>query len=245
MMFRIARSRDGGKTTHYDLYEMEVRKGMTVLDALFEIQDKMDPSLSFRYSCRGAVCGSCAMLIDKEPRLACKTQINKIKENDMKLKPFPAITQLPEGWDQQNEILIEPLPSLPILKDLIVDMDPFYKALETLKLWVTPTEGDKPRRQDPEDQKRIERYVGCIMCALCYGSCPVNAKNQTYVGPAALAKGFRFIEDTRVQDKNRFIESIAAPNGAMLCDLVMNCVRACPKGVAPGGAIRKIKQDYL
>ncbi|MFW9795148.1 MAG: 2Fe-2S iron-sulfur cluster-binding protein, partial [Candidatus Thorarchaeota archaeon] len=84
MMLRIARSRDGGLITHYDLYKVDIKKGMTVLDALFQIQDRMDASLSFRYSCRGAVCGSCSMLINKEPRLACRTQIAEISNYDLK-----------------------------------------------------------------------------------------------------------------------------------------------------------------
>ena len=101
MKLRVARSREGGTITHYDLYKIELRKGMTILDALFQIQDKMDPSLSFRYSCRGAVCGSCSMLINKEPRLACRTQMSDVQEMDMKLKEFTALTTTPPGWNPE------------------------------------------------------------------------------------------------------------------------------------------------
>ncbi|MFX1367764.1 MAG: succinate dehydrogenase/fumarate reductase iron-sulfur subunit [Promethearchaeota archaeon] len=243
MLFRIARSREGGEITHYDQYRVDVKKGMTILDVLFEIQDRMDQSLSFRYSCRGAICGSCAMLVDKEPRLACKTQVSSVKGIDEKLVMFQALSETPEGWDKEKEILIEPLPNLPILKDLVVDMEEFFAALEELELWATPVAGDLPRSQSPEERKKIERYVGCIMCALCYGSCPVNAKNPSYVGPSALAKAYRFIEDTRTEDRERFVASAISPRGAPLCNLIMNCVKACPKGVAPGGAIRKIQRD--
>lgn len=241
MMFRIARSRDGGSITHYDLYKVDVKKGMTILDALFQIQDRMDASLSFRYSCRGAVCGSCSMLINKEPRLACRTQVADVQSNDMKLKPFPAISEGPTGWNQSAEILIEPLPNMPILKDLVVDMTKFFDALESMKLWSDSEDGDSPRSQSPKERKKIERYVNCILCALCYGSCPVNAEKEEYVGPAALAKAWRFHEDSRSQDSERYVEAAKQPEGAPLCDLIMNCVKACPKGVAPGGAIRKIK----
>jgi succinate dehydrogenase / fumarate reductase iron-sulfur subunit len=243
MIFRIARSREGGEVTHYDTFKIDVRKGMTILDALFEIQDKLDQSLSFRYSCRGAICGSCAMLVDKEPRLACKTQVSSVKATDMKLKPFDSLAEIPKDWDMEKEILIEPLPNLPILKDLVVGMEKFYDVLEDMKLWATPAKGDSPRSQDPEERKKIERYVGCIMCALCYGSCPVNAQEPEYVGPSALAKGYRFIQDSRTEDKSRFIDSVKTSNGTPMCDLIMNCVRACPKGVAPGGAIRKLKES--
>jgi succinate dehydrogenase / fumarate reductase iron-sulfur subunit len=241
MMFKIARSRDGGFITHYDLYKVDIKKGMTVLDALFQIQDRMDPSLSFRYSCRGAVCGSCSMLINKEPRLACRTQIADVKNNDMKLKPFSTISNTPAGWNSDVEILIEPLPNMPILKDLVVDMAKFYDSLESMKLWSETEDGDTPRPQSPDERKKIERYVNCILCALCYGSCPVNAENEEYVGPAALAKAWRFHEDSRSPDSERYVKSATQPEGAPLCDLIMNCVKACPKGVAPGGAIRKIK----
>jgi succinate dehydrogenase / fumarate reductase iron-sulfur subunit len=241
MMFRIARSRDGGSITHYDLYKVDVRKGMTVLDALFQIQDRMDASLSFRYSCRGAVCGSCSMLINKEPRLACRTQVSDVKDNDMKLKPFPAITESPEGWNPDEEILIEPLSNMPILKDLVVDMTKFFDVLESMKLWGDTEEGDTPRSHSPKDRNKIERLVNCILCALCYGSCPINAEKEEYVGPAALAKAWRFHEDSRSSDPDRYGKSAAQPEGAPLCDLIMNCVKVCPKGVAPGGAIRKLK----
>jgi succinate dehydrogenase / fumarate reductase iron-sulfur subunit len=242
MMFRIARSREGGIISHYDLYKVEVTKGMTILDALFQIQDKIDPSLSFRYSCRGAVCGSCAMLINKMPLLACKTQIVEMQQIDSNLKSFSALTQIPQGWDPTKEILVEPLPNLPLLKDLIVDMSRFYKALETMKLWADTPSIKTVRTQAPEDRKKIERYVNCIMCAICFGSCPINAEHEEYVGPAALAKAWRFYEDSRSPAKDRFFAAAIQSIGAPLCDLIMNCVKSCPKGVAPGGAIRKIKQ---
>jgi succinate dehydrogenase / fumarate reductase iron-sulfur subunit len=241
MMFRIARSRDGGSITHYDLYKVDVRKGMTVLDALFQIQDRMDASLSFRYSCRGAVCGSCSMLINKEPRLACRTQVSEAKGQDMKLKPFPVLTETPTGWNPNEEILIEPLPNMPILKDLVVDMTKFFDVLESMKLWGDTEAGDTPRSQSPKERIKIERLVNCILCALCYGSCPINAEKEEYVGPAALAKAWRFHEDSRSSDPDRYGKSAAQPEGAPLCDLIMNCVKVCPKGVAPGGAIRKLK----
>lgn len=242
MMFRIARSKEGGIISHYDQYKVDLKKGMTVLDALFQIQDRMEPSLSFRYSCRGAVCGSCAMLVDKKPILACRTQVVSLKSQDLKLKSFDALTDTPEGWNTEAEVLVEPLPNLPILKDLVVDMSKFYSALEEMKLWSDVAESDEQRLQSPEERKKIDRYVNCILCALCYGSCPINAEKEEYVGPAALVKAWRFAEDSRSPDTERYLEVATEPEGAPLCDLIMNCVKVCPKGVAPGGAIRKIKQ---
>jgi succinate dehydrogenase / fumarate reductase iron-sulfur subunit len=243
MMFRVARSREGKEVSHYDLYKVDLRKGMTVLDVLFQIQDYMDESLAFRYSCRGAVCGSCAMLVNKVPVLACRTQVTSLKETSSRLKPFAALTDSPPGWNPDTEVLVEPLPNLPIVKDLVVDMTRFYDALETLKLWTEPAKGDEPRIQSPADRKKIERYVNCIMCALCFGSCPINAVKEEYLGPAALAKAWRFHEDAREQEPERYIKAAKAPEGSPLCDLIYNCVKVCPKGVAPGGAIRKIKES--
>ncbi|MHA2002570.1 MAG: succinate dehydrogenase/fumarate reductase iron-sulfur subunit [Candidatus Thorarchaeota archaeon] len=243
MMFRVARSREGSEITHYDLYKVDLRKGMTVLDVLFQIQDHMDESLAFRYSCRGAVCGSCAMLVNKIPVLACRTQVNSLKKTPSKLKPFEALTDHPTGWNPEIEVLVEPLPNLPILKDLVVDMVQFYDALESLRLWADPAKGDDPRVQSPTDRKKIERYVNCIMCALCFGSCPINAEKEEYLGPAAVAKAWRFSEDSRTEKSKKYLEAAKAPEGSPLCELIYNCVKVCPKGVAPGGAIRKIKES--
>ncbi|MHA1925931.1 MAG: succinate dehydrogenase/fumarate reductase iron-sulfur subunit, partial [Candidatus Thorarchaeota archaeon] len=229
--------------THYDLYKVDFRKGMTVLDVLFQIQDYMDESLAFRYSCRGAVCGSCAMLVNKIPVLACRTQVSSLKKAPSRLKPFAALSDSPAGWNPEIEVLVEPLPNLPILKDLVVDMTQFYDALESLSLWAEPTKGDDSRVQSPTDRKKIERYVNCIMCALCYGSCPINAEREEYLGPAALAKAWRFFEDSRIEESTEYLEAAKVSQGAPLCDLIYNCVKVCPKGVAPGGAIKKIKES--
>ncbi len=241
MKFRIARSSEGGRITTYDVFDIDVKPGWTVLDALFKIQDDVDPSLSFRYSCRGAVCGSCAMLIDKVPRLACRTQVRFVKDEDSKLKPFAAIVNLPKEWEKDSEILIEPLPNMPILKDLVVDMTRFFDVMEEMQLWAEPVDDEHRRTQSPEERGRIKRYVNCILCALCYGSCPVNAEKPEYVGPAALAKAWRFIVDSRIENTEQYLEAVEGPNASELCDLIMNCVRVCPKDVAPGGAIRKVK----
>jgi succinate dehydrogenase / fumarate reductase iron-sulfur subunit len=117
--------------SRYDTFEIEPPPGMTVLSALFRIQEDLDDSLAFRYACRGAVCGNCAMLINKVPRLACRTRIEPLLKGEGKIKmsPFPG-TKETVSWDPENEILVEPLPSLPKIKDLIVDMDKFFELTE-------------------------------------------------------------------------------------------------------------------
>ncbi len=245
MLFRVARSREGGEITHYDVYKIQVFKGMTILDALFQIQDRMDSSLAFRYGCRGAVCGSCAMLVNKIPVLACGTQVEDISDLSMNLQDFPPLTDIPRGWAPERSILVEPLPNFPILKDLVVELSKFYDALEQLKLWAEPEPGNEARIQSPEDKKRIDRYVQCIMCAICFGVCPVNHANEEYVGPAALAKAWRFYDDTRLIPRRKYLEAAKKAEGAPLCELIMNCVKACPKGVAPGGAIHLLKKESI
>jgi succinate dehydrogenase / fumarate reductase iron-sulfur subunit len=241
MIFMIARSPEGGEITRYDRYELLTTKRMTVLDVLFSIQDDVDPSLSFRYSCRGAVCGSCAMLIDKVPRLACRTQVDAIKQSTLGLRVFPAIEISPVNQVPDSAVLIEPLPNFPILKDLVIDMASFHQSFELMKLWANPTEGVTARAQIPEELSRFDRYANCISCAICHASCPVCASHPEFVGPAPLAKAWRFYEDSRLVDRGRYLESAKQPVGAPMCELVMNCVKACPKDVAPGGAIKRIK----
>ena len=171
---------------------------MTVLDALFQIHDRQDDSLSFRYSCRGAVCGSCAMLINKVPRLACRTQVaGLIDEKPMTLAPSPSIAQT-AGWDPSTEALIEPLPNMPVIKDLIVDMGAFYaKYRQDRSDAARRDTGEKESLMEPDIVHELERYTNCILCAACYGACPVNGIDPEYLGPAALAKLYRFHIDPR------------------------------------------------
>jgi succinate dehydrogenase / fumarate reductase iron-sulfur subunit len=231
----------------YQVYEVEDVPGRTVLGALLEVQGCQDPSLAFRYSCRGAVCGACAMLINKSPRLACRTQLRDVlAEPASQLKPFEAMIRAPEGWDRATEVLVEPLPSLRVIRDLVVDMEPFFEAYREVEPWLVP-EGEPPegreRAMTQEQVARLEALVGCIMCACCVSSCPVVAREPEFLGPAALAKAWRFHEDPRDVRAAGIIEMLDGPEGIQGCELVYNCVKACPKGVAPGGAIRRMKEE--
>lgn len=241
MRFRVWRSGAGGKDGRYEVYDIEPRPGMNVLEVLFEIQDVHDDSLAFRYSCRGAVCGSCAMTINREPRLACRTQLSNIgKYKPMGLALFgPLLTKT--DWDPEREVLVEPLPVLPILKDLVVDMDRFYEHYRKVRPWQEPTGSSEVPRMLPRDTEKIERWGNCILCAACFGSCPVCAKNPDYLGPAALAWALRFIDDVRVKDPGERLGLVGAPEGAPACEWYYNCVKVCPKNVAPALAIRALR----
>ncbi len=248
MKFKIFRS-DGDEEERYDEFEVPYRSGQTVLDALFYIQENLDDSLSFRYSCRGAVCGSCAMLIDKVPRLACRTQVKPLVdgEDDAEIKHYAALDRGPEV--EEDSILVEPLPHLPVEKDLIVDQEKFFEYYEEVEPVLKPKgeEPEKERRMDPEDVQDLEDYTNCILCAACFGACPVDGENEDYRGPAALAKLFRFYIDPREGDNDERLELADHPDGWWACEFHLNCNEVCPKDVPPniaiGKARSKLKKD--
>jgi succinate dehydrogenase / fumarate reductase iron-sulfur subunit len=220
---------------------------MTVLDALFYIQDHYDSSLAFRYACRGSICGSCGMTIDKLPQLACRTQITAIKmmekPKNIPMYDFGEISD----WNQESEILIEPLPNLKVLKDLVVDMQPFWDRYRQIQPFFARAWKDTipESSQEPQDAKLIEHLIYCILCGVCW-ACPVNATNPNYIGPAALAKSYRFIGDTRLSEENRddILEKAWDTNGVPSCEKFFVCNRVCPKGVLPGNAINDIRTKW-
>lgn len=231
----------------YQVFEVEDVPGRTVLGALLEVQGRQDPSLALRYSCRGAVCGNCGMLINKVPRLACRTQLREaLGEGPSKLRPFGPLTSEPDGWDRATEVLVEPLPNFDVIRDLVVDMEPFFEAYRVVEPWLVP-EGEPPegreRAMDEAGVARLEALVGCILCAICSSSCPVVGTDEEFLGPAALAKAWRFHEDSRDVRRSAIVEMLDTPDGIRACELAFNCVRACPKGVAPGGVIRAMKEE--
>lgn len=248
MRLRVQRFEPGRDAApSYQVYDVPDEPGQTVLSALFTIQDTLDGSLAFRYSCRGAVCGSCAMLINRVPRLACRTQTARVLgEHTSQLKPFPSIEGAPGDWDPATEVLVEPLPNFPVTRDLVVDMTRFWDALQEVEPWLVPEdepEGGMERLMDHEHVLRLERLVGCILCGLCTGSCPVAHEKQDFLGPAALAKARRFQEDPRDVRRDSILDMLDTEEGIRGCDLVFNCVKVCPRNVAPGGAIRKMKEE--
>jgi succinate dehydrogenase / fumarate reductase, iron-sulfur subunit len=242
MILRIFR-RSPGQEGSYRLYEIEARQGMTVLDALFQVHDQQDDSLSFRYSCRGAVCGSCAMLINKVPRLACRTQVTGlIDAKPQDPSPSPSIVQTVDR-NPSTEVLIEPLPNLPVIKDLIVDMKDFYDKYRGIKPTLRGNDlGDKESPMEQTVVKELERYTNCILCAACYAACPVNAIDPKYVGPAALAKLYRFRIDPRDNEDDR-LELADGPHGWWACKFYTNCTKVCPRDVPPNIAIGKARQE--
>ena len=241
--------RNSGNTTpRYERYEILLSKGMNILDALFHIQDYHDSTFAFRYACRGAICGSCGMTIDKVPMLACRTQVSSVKTTK-KPKNLPEVTfgDVPE-WDRENEILIEPLPNMKVIKDLVVDMEPFWNFYREVEPYFTKEWNDTTPEstQSSNDMKSIESLVYCILCGICW-MCPVNAKNPKYLGPAQLAKSDRFIRDSRIdsETQNNFLSRVLQNDAVPACEKHFVCNRVCPKGVMPGTAIKDIRDNWV
>jgi len=237
MQLKVFRGNASGN--HYDVFEVPQREGMTVLEALFHVQDRLDDSLAFRYSCRGAVCGSCSVLINKMPALACRTQVAPLLagEGDLNIKPYPG--QGDADWDRSTQVLVEPLPHMPVVRDLIVDMTRFFDAYRKVRpvFEAADEHPEKERRMDHSELPEMEKFTNCILCASCYGSCPVNGENEDYLGPAALAKLYRFHIDSREKEGDERLLLANDENGWWGCDFHGNCRKVCPKGVPPNYAI--------
>lgn len=206
-------------------FTVDVDTGMTVLSALQWIQDNIDGALAFRYSCRGAVCGSCAMFINGRIDLACRCHLG----------------------DLPREIVLEPLPSMPILKDLVVDMTSFWDAWASVSPYLISEEAppEKENLQLPADHRRIEQFINCIQCASCYASCPVRQNNPEFIGPAALAALERFAGDSRDGRGKDVLKNANDGNGLWGCRMALECIDACPKDVRPADGIAKLRTRAL
>lgn len=194
-----------------------------LLDALIRLKEA-DPSLSFRRSCREGVCGSDAMNINGKNGLACLTNMNTLK----------------------GDIVLKPLPGLPVIRDLIVDMTQFFNQYHSIKPYLQndqPTSPSKERLQSPEEREELNGLYECILCASCSTSCPSFWWNpDKFVGPAGLLQAYRFIADSRDQATGERLDNLDDPYRLFRCHTIMNCVDVCPKGLKPAAAISKIKE---
>ncbi|KAK4754863.1 hypothetical protein SAY87_008620 [Trapa incisa] len=198
--------------------------GPMVLDALIKIKNEMDPSLTFRRSCREGICGSCAMNIDGCNGLAC-------------------LTKIPSGPSST----ITPLPHMFVIKDLVVDMTNFYNQYKSIEPWLKrknpPQVPGKEILQSKKDRAKLDGMYECILCACCSTSCPSYWWNpESYLGPAALLHANRWISDSRDEFTNERLEAINDEFKLYRCHTILNCARACPKGLNPGKQITNIKQ---
>jgi len=206
-------------------YSVEMDRDARLLDALLRIKDTLDGSLTFRRSCAHGICGSCAMKINGKNALACQTLMK----------------------DLPDTVVIEPLPALPVIKDLIVDMSPFFEKNEKVFPYLInrETPPERERLQSPEEQERILQSITCIMCASCTTACPSFWADKEYLGPSALLKAFRFIFDSRDRAGDERLEKITGENGLWRCHSVYNCVEVCPKEIDITGHLHKLKRTAV
>lgn len=207
---------------YWKTYELEVDEDSTILDVLNEIHWYHDGTLSYRRSCRSAICGSCAMKVNGRNVLACETPLHMFKGYKLK---------------------IEPLPGFKIVKDLVVDMDAFFAKLERIKPYLILNKPipDKEFFQDPGEFEKIVDAINCILCGACTSSCPSLWGNEDYLGPAALLKAYRYIFDSRDDGTDERIDIINDRNGIWRCHVIFNCMEACPKDIKITEYLSKLK----
>ena len=205
-------------------YIVPYREDWVVLDALNYIKDQIDGTLSYRWSCRMGVCGSCGMMVNGEPKLTCAAFLKDY---------YP------------NPIRVEPLTNFPVIRDLIINLEDFLHKLKELKTWVIPKEAKTVSQgeylQTPEQLAAFKQFSMCINCMLCYAACPVYGIEPKFLGPAAIALAQRYNLDSRDGAKSERGETVASSEGIWECTFIGECSRVCPKHVDPAAAIQQAK----
>ena len=219
---------DTAENPRIDSYEVDLDDcGPMVLDAILKIKNEIDPSLTFRRSCREGICGSCAMNIDGTNTLACTKPISAIK----------------------GDVKINPLPHLEVVKDLVPDMTHFYAQYASIKPWIRTQSApppDQERLQSPQDREKLDGLYECILCACCSTSCPSYWWNgDRYLGPAILLQAYRWLVDSRDEDTGDRLDELDDPFRLFRCHTIMNCTSTCPKGLNPAKAIAETKKMLL
>jgi fumarate reductase iron-sulfur subunit len=212
----------------FQTYEVDCPDDWVLLDALNHIKNEIDGTLSFRWSCRMGVCGSCGMNVNGDPVLTCATYCKDFG-------PGP--------------VRIEPLAHFPVIRDLVVDSTDFMEKIESVKPWII-RDLEKPVEegeylQTPGELLDYKQYTLCINCMLCYAACPIYSRHQVFIGPAALALGQRYNLDSRDEGEDDRRKVFAGPEGVWECTFVGDCSRVCPKKVDPAGAIQQGKARHL
>ena len=206
-------------------FDIEWTADMSILDALALIKDDFEPELAYRWSCRMEVCGSCGMVVNGEPKLACSTFVREYAE--------------------VGTITIGALDNFPIEKDLVVDADPFVEKLESIKPFIINKNpralSEKEYRQTPAELAKFKQYTMCINCMLCYQACPQVALNAEFLGPAVTALAQRYNLDNRDTGKAERFKVMNDENGVWPCTYVGYCSEVCPKHVDPAGAVQQAK----
>ena len=224
--FRVYRwNPDDGENPHIDEYEVDLAAcGPMVLDALIKIKNEIDPTLTFRRSCREGICGSCSMNMNGKNGLACTTSMDELS----------------------GEVRITPLPHMDVVKDLVTDFTHFYAQYASIRPWlqtVTPPPSGKERLQSPQQREKLDGLYECILCACCSTACPSYWWNSDkFLGPAILLQAYRWLADSRDEMTGERLDQLEDPFRLYRCHTIMNCANACPKGLNPAKAIAETKK---
>lgn len=224
---------EANKNPRRDIYEVDLDTcGPMILDALLKIKSELDPTLTFRRSCREGVCGSCAMNIGDS------TQLKGGGTNTLACTKAIA--------DIKGDVRIHPLPHLPVIKDLVVDLTHFYAQYTSIEPWLvahTPTPPDRERSQSEEERAKLDGLYECILCACCSTSCPSYWWNSDrYLGPAILLQAQRWLADSRDENTGERLDYLEDPFRLYRCHTILNCTNTCPKHLNPAKAIAEIKK---
>jgi succinate dehydrogenase iron-sulfur subunit len=211
------------KEPYYSNYTVEAEPWERILDCLNRVKWEQDGTLSYRMSCAHGVCGSDAMKINGRCALACQKLVKDY---------------------HGAEVIIEPLPTFKVLKDLIVDLDIFFERVDWIRPYlIAGTPPEKERIQSPQEAKKMGESIRCILCACCVGACPVSNENEKYLGPAPLVQAFRRIFDSRDEEKAQRLEQVDYPDGVWGCVNYFECTKACPKEIPVTKEINLIKAE--
>jgi succinate dehydrogenase / fumarate reductase iron-sulfur subunit len=216
---------DVDKKPYFDDFPLTPSSDTTVLDALHEIKTQQDGSVTYRRSCRHAICGSCAMNVNGRNILVCNTPLRDVV-------------------DGSDTVTIRPLPYLPIIKDLVVDRSSFWEQYLRVKPWLIPPQDtpEKEFRMSPGEVAALQSAETCIMCGACYSACQVIGLNKRYIGPHALLKAFMRVLDPRDAAPAERLSDLDGTDGVFRCHTIFNCIDACPKNLDPTQAIETLRK---
>jgi len=217
------------RTSGFQEFEVPRRASQTVLDVVTYIQRVLDPTLAYRFACRVGMCGSCAMTVNGAPRWTCRTHVDRVLKNE--------------------ELRLEPLRNLPVVRDLVTDMREFFDkwARARGQFGGKATRRDDFARVPPQSERRqqVDAGIECIGCAVCYSACDVVAWNPDYLGPAALNRAWTLINDAREDGNVERLRAVSGDAGCHACHTHMSCTEYCPKKIAPTASISGLKREVM
>jgi fumarate reductase iron-sulfur subunit len=218
---------DRDEAPRTETFEIPVEPDWKVLDALNFIKDEVDPSLSHRWSCRMAVCGSCGMMVDGKPTLTCKKPLSEYGQN----------------------VRVAPLANFPVVRDLVTELDGFMEKFQSVKPWIVQAKEraveEGTHRQSPAELEEFKQFSMCINCMLCYSACPVVANEPSFLGPAAIALGHRYNMDSRDDGAAERNEIFRGEGTVFSCSYANECSEVCPKSVDPAAAVNQAKLNAV